>query len=56
MTAKEKKDFIDYLKKETDRLTNAINKVNEPGSMGKRAIQEQMRDAFQKFLNKLSRS
>jgi hypothetical protein len=55
MTTKENKDFIDYLKKETERLTNAINKAHEPGNMGKRAIQEQMRDAFQKFLNKLSR-
>ncbi len=54
MTSKAKKVLVDYLKKETERLTNAINKANENESMGRTAIQVRMRDAFQKFLSKLS--
>jgi hypothetical protein len=54
MSSKEKKEFIDFLKKETERLINAINTAQENGSTGRTANQEQMRDAYQKFLNKLS--
>ena len=52
MENEETKILIDYLKKETERLTNAIKNADENGSMARTAYQEHMLDTFQKFLNK----
>lgn len=53
MLPKEKTELIVYLKKETTRLTKAINKANENQRPGRAGNYEQIRDALLNTLSEL---
>lgn len=53
MTPKEQKELVGYLKKETKRLRNAIQKEEQKGNYGKVAHHKHSLDTFQKFLENI---